>query len=91
MASRCRELHSASNVFKGQIQDYTQSGNYYVTPEVAREVRHLDNGVNHIRLDYDLVNTDKDWAERWRGKGAMQEQAGRHYTADQKLRHHQTF
>lgn len=45
---------------KRDIRDVTSTGVYYVTPEVCRELKHVDNGVNHIRLDHDLLQ-NSEW------------------------------
>jgi len=45
------------------IADLASSGRYYVNPEICCELRHIDNGVNHIHLDHDILKYDK-----WRQK-----------------------
>ena len=47
-------------LFLQNIADIAGTGHYYVTPEMCRELKHIDNGVNHIRLDHDILKT-----ERW--------------------------
>jgi len=45
------------------IADLAASGGYYVSPEICRELRHIDNGVNHIHLDHDILKYDK-WQQK---------------------------
>ena len=42
------------------ISDLSSSGRYYVSPELCCELRHIDNGVNHIHLDHAFLKN-----ERW--------------------------
>lgn len=56
-----RTLEGASTAVKQNIADLSSSGNYYVTPEICRELRHIDAGANHIRLDHDLLTNVPAW------------------------------
>lgn len=54
-----------NNTVKGQINDMANSGHYYVTPEINRELRHINNGIDHIRLDNQFLNTSPEWGQKW--------------------------
>jgi len=45
------------------IADIAESGRYYVNPEICCELRHIDNGVNHIHLDHDILKNEK-WQQK---------------------------
>ena len=60
--------HSLEATFPGMpdvnhnIQDVrTPSGQVCVTPEVHRELKRIENGINHIRLDHDISRSSQGW------------------------------
>lgn len=53
-------LDGITTAVKQNVADLAGSGHYYVTPEICRELKHIDSGINHIRLDHDILKT-----ERW--------------------------
>ena len=42
------------------VRGISSDGCHYVTPEICRELSHIDHGVAHIRLDHQLLD-NKDW------------------------------
>lgn len=44
---------------------FTQrNGTYYVTPEMTSELKHIDFGADHIRLDNDFLRSSKAWGTK---------------------------
>lgn len=50
---------------KCNIRNFVRSGQYYVTPEMTGELRHLIDGVDHIKLDHEFLQSSKPWGEEW--------------------------
>ena len=44
---------------RGDIRDIAQSGKYYCTHEIARELSNIQNGLDHIKLDNNISSTSK--------------------------------
>jgi len=57
-------LRSAVAAVKGDIQDVLQSGNFYVTEEIARELSQINNALEHIALDNTFLSTSEDWQKK---------------------------
>lgn len=51
----------ADRTAKSEINDILTSGNYYVTPEIAAELRSLHNGLDHLRLDSTIQSSSPEW------------------------------
>lgn len=47
------------------ISDMTSSGNYYVTPDVCREMHQIRSGIDHIKLDHDFLRSSRDWGNKY--------------------------
>ena len=56
--------HTASTL-QHQVGDLMNSGQYYVTPEICRELKHINNGVDYIKLDQNFVNTSREFATKF--------------------------
>ena len=41
------------------IKDIAQSGKYYCTQEIARELSKIQNGLDHIKLDNNISSSSK--------------------------------
>ena len=65
--------------FKSNIQDVRSIGRYYVTHELDREMDRIGNGVNHMRLDSDFINSSKEWGQRFDREALNREKAGNHH------------
>lgn len=65
-----------TNTVKGQISDLAGSGHYYVTPEITRELRHINSGIDHIRLDHDFLNSSREWGQQWNPQRTYREMQG---------------
>jgi len=81
-AEHSRAMHpsflGASGNVKQNVQHMRQSGQFYVTPEVDRELKHIEQGVDHIRLDHDLMTTSKEWGSKFNPNAATNEKRGRY-------------
>lgn len=53
-------LKSVINTVKSDIAEILQSGNFYCTEEIARELSLINNGLEHLRLDGALLSSN-DW------------------------------
>uniref|UniRef100_A0A0B6Y2D4 Uncharacterized protein n=1 Tax=Arion vulgaris TaxID=1028688 RepID=A0A0B6Y2D4_9EUPU len=69
-------LHQAINSVRCDIQEVLQSGNYYVTEEIAREMSVINNSLEHLSLDNIFLTTSNNW----------QTNPG-NYTANQTVQH----
>ena len=54
-----------TNYVKGQVNDMVTSGHYYVSPEMERELKYINSGIDHIKLDHQLLNSSKEWGKAW--------------------------
>ena len=70
-------LAGTAGTVQGQLGDMMGSGHYYVTPEMTRELRHINNGVDHIKLDHDFLHSSQEWAQRWGPAQTMTEREGK--------------
>ena len=70
-------LGQLSDSVKGGIYELANTGNYYVTPEMTRELRHITHGVEHVNLDQDFLSSSREWAERCGPASTRQELNGR--------------
>ena len=61
---------------KGGLQDVRSNGQYYVTHELNREMDRIGNGVNHMNLDSDFINSSKEWGQRFDREALNKEKAG---------------
>ena len=68
-------LHGVAGTVRRDVQEVLGTGQFYVTPELTRELRHINSGVDHIRLDQDLM-ASSDWGARFDPKALVQEQTG---------------
>jgi len=57
-------LRSGVAAVKGDITDILQSGNYYVTEEIGRELSGLNNALEHLALDNTFLSTSKEWSQK---------------------------
>ncbi|KAK0045513.1 hypothetical protein Bpfe_024999 [Biomphalaria pfeifferi] len=65
MASRKNGiLPQWARTVKNEIQDFLQSGNYYVTEELAKEVSVINNELDHLSLDDTFLTSSKDWQSK---------------------------
>ena len=55
-------LRSSIRTIEADIADILQSGNYYCTEEIARELTAINNGLEHLNLDGTLLSSDE-----WQG------------------------
>ena len=55
----------------------SRSGNYYVTPELARNLEHLQNTVNHINLDNEFLSNSKQWRKKFDEQKLIQDKNGK--------------
>ncbi|XP_076467264.1 uncharacterized protein LOC143298314 [Babylonia areolata] len=53
-------LKSTIDTVEADIRDILQSGDYYCTEEIARELNAINNGLEHLRLDSTLLGSE-DW------------------------------
>lgn len=53
-------LRSSVNTVKADIADILNSGTYYCTEEIARELSAINNGLEHLKLDNTLLES-KEW------------------------------
>ena len=51
----------AINSVKREVGDVLSSGNYYVTPELQRELSSIQNGLDHLNLDSNILNSSTGW------------------------------
>ena len=58
-------LGGVTGTVKQQLGDVMGSGNFYVSPEMSRELRRIDHGVDHIKLDHDFLGSSREWAQQW--------------------------
>ncbi|XP_064629172.1 uncharacterized protein LOC135488475 [Lineus longissimus] len=56
-----RAFKSTGGALKGDINEILTSGQYYVTPEMTRELRSVGNGVEHFNVDAYLQNSASSW------------------------------
>ncbi|XP_005108686.1 uncharacterized protein LOC101862217 [Aplysia californica] len=57
-------VRNAVSAVRGDIQDVLQSGNFYVTEEIARELSVINNALEHIALDDTFLSTSQDWRSK---------------------------
>ncbi|XP_076444468.1 uncharacterized protein LOC143282679 [Babylonia areolata] len=72
------EVSRAANALKNTVRtveadiaDILQSGNFYCTEEIARELTSIKNGLDHLRLDGTLLGS-----EEWKGTFDPQSTSG---------------
>jgi len=53
-----REFDDLTRGLQCDVKTLGSSGGYYVTPEMCRELEHIDNGVAHIRLDQSMLDNE---------------------------------
>lgn len=58
-------VHGLASNVSHDVRDMMQSGNYYVTPELANKLGNINCGVESIKLDQQLMASSKDWAARF--------------------------
>lgn len=58
------------------MHDARHSGQYYVTHDLDREMGRINNGVNHMRLDSDLINSSNEWGRKFNHDAINQEKIG---------------
>ncbi|WAR07084.1 hypothetical protein MAR_017042 [Mya arenaria] len=61
MLGRRGALSSTVNAIKRDIEQICQSGNYYVTEELGNEFNTIANGLDHLKLDGNLITSSSDW------------------------------
>ncbi|CAD5115748.1 DgyrCDS4693 [Dimorphilus gyrociliatus] len=59
-----KEFDDLSRSVDTCINSLQKNKQYYVTPEICRELRHLKNGVQHMRLDDDLLRSSREWCQK---------------------------
>lgn len=59
-----KEFDDLSHNVDTAINNLQKNQQYYVTPEICRELRHIKNGVQHMRLDDDLLRSSKEWCQK---------------------------
>jgi len=57
-------LRNALCAVKSDIQEVLQSGNYYVTEEIARELSQINNALDHLALDSTFLSTSEEWQKK---------------------------
>lgn len=68
------------------MQDARGSGQYYVTHELDREMDRIGNGVNHMKLDSDFINSSTEWGGRFDNEALNREKAGEIFVSKNLLR-----
>lgn len=56
---------ATSGRMKSDVQDVMFSGNYPVTPAVCRELKHIENGVDLIKLDQHFKESCQSWGNKF--------------------------
>lgn len=41
------------------------SGHHYFTQEIANHIKHINNGLDNIKLDYDFQHGSKNWRKQF--------------------------
>jgi len=57
-------LRNAVCAVKADIQDVLQSGQFYVTEEIARELSQINNALDHLALDSTFLSTSEEWKKK---------------------------
>ena len=70
-------LMGMTGAVKHNVQQVRHSGQFYVTPEVDKELRHIESGVDHMRLDHDLLSSSKEWGTKFNPHETAREKQGR--------------
>ena len=79
LTSGDKALNNTSDCVKSNVNElFTQCrGSYYVTPEMTRELKHIDYGADHIRLDNDFLRSSSTWGTKLNDPAVVaQDQAG---------------
>lgn len=61
---------------RNDIQSIRSSGQYYVTHELDKELNNINDGVNHMRLDSDLINSSSEWGKTFDQQHLNREKSG---------------
>ncbi|BFZ10247.1 hypothetical protein BsWGS_13285 [Bradybaena similaris] len=56
-------MHNSIVAARCGIQDVLQSGKYYVTEEIAKEMSVINNALEHLSLDNTFLATSKEWQQ----------------------------
>ncbi|KAK2151879.1 hypothetical protein LSH36_347g00009 [Paralvinella palmiformis] len=56
---------TASGTVKSDLGHVMHGGDFYATPEVCREMKHIESGIDHIRLDHDFLRSSREWGNQW--------------------------
>ena len=73
-------LGQYSDSVKNGVFELANTGNYYVTPEMSRELKHITHGVEHVNLDQDFLATSREWAQKCGPERTHLERAGKSLT-----------
>ncbi|KAL8593750.1 hypothetical protein ACOMHN_032356 [Nucella lapillus] len=68
-------LKSAVCTIEADIADILQTGNYYCTEEIARELTAIKNGMDHLTLDGTLLGSE-EWKGSFDPQSTMENLAG---------------
>ena len=76
------DVSRATNALKGTVRsveadiaDILQSGNYYCTEEIARELTAIKNGLDHLKLDGTLLGSN-EWSGSFDPRSTAEALAG---------------
>ena len=56
--------HTAS-ALQHEVGNLMHSGSYYVTPEICRELKHIQTGADYIKLDQNFVSSSRDFSNKF--------------------------
>jgi len=70
-----QSFNNAADGLGRNLQDVRSSGQFYVTHELDREMDRIGNGVNHMKLDSDFIDSSTEWGKRFDGNALNREKA----------------
>ena len=72
-----QSIGPSSNTIQRDVREILSGGQYYVTPELGRELRSIDKGINHINLDNAFLQSSRSWGNRFDQGQLMAEKQGK--------------
>ena len=69
-------FRGASSSVKADLTDLAHSGQYHLTPQMKRELYHINNGINHVKFDNQLLNSSPGWANNFNSASLAVEKQG---------------
>lgn len=70
-----QSFNMTSGGLRSDLNDVKSSGQYYVTHDLGREMDRIGNGVNHMKLDSDFINSSREWGQRFDVEALNREKA----------------